>query len=105
MAEKLLEKPETPSPANPEVPMTLSELQSGDLIFAAAPIHNDGGIPDLAEDALIAAPGTRGMLVNIGHLEEDPEQTIYLVRFEDAEGELGPPVGCLPEELSAGPVG
>jgi len=84
--------------------MALSELQSGDIIFAATAIYNDGGVPDLPEDALIAEAGTRGMLVNIGHFEDDPNQEIYLVRFEDAAGELGPPVGCWPEELSDQPA-
>jgi nitrogen fixation protein NifZ len=39
------------------------------------------------------------VLLNVGHVEAEPEQTLYLVRFEDADGNLGPPVGCLPEEL------
>ena len=45
-------------------------------------------------------PGRRGVVVNFGHVEADLEQEIYLVRFEDAGGTLGPPVGCLPEELT-----
>lgn len=80
--------------------MALSELQSGDILYAAAEIRNDGGIPGLEPDALLARPGTRGMLVNIGHVEEDPNTLIYLVRFDDADGELGPGVGCLAEELT-----
>jgi nitrogen fixation protein NifZ len=38
--------------------------------------------------------------VQSGYAEEDESQMIYLVRFEDASGELGPPIGCLPEELT-----
>ena len=79
--------------------MKLSDLQPGDLVYAAAHIINDGGIPDLPEGALIAAPGTRGVILNIGHLEEAPERELFLVRFEDGEQRLGPPTGCWPEEL------
>jgi len=80
--------------------MALNELQSGDIIYAAAEIRNDGGIPELEPEAVLAVPGTRGMLVNIGHVEEDPNTLIYLVRFEDAEKNLGPAVGCLAEEVT-----
>jgi len=72
----------------------------GDIVFAREALYNDGGIPDIAEDALLAAAGGRGVVVNSGHLAEDPQQLIYLVRFEDTEGMLGPPVGCLHDELS-----
>ncbi len=83
--------------------MALSDLQSGDMVFAAATIVNDGGIPELPADAVLAQPGRRGMLVNIGHLEEQPQREIFLVKFEDGSGELGPPVGCWPEELTDDP--
>lgn len=82
--------------------VNLSELEIGDMVYADATIVNDGGIPELAEDAVLAEPGTRGVIVNTGYVEEQPEQLIYLVRFEDANGDLGPPTGCLPEELRAG---
>jgi nitrogen fixation protein NifZ len=81
--------------------MTLEQLSPGDIVYAATDIANDGGIPDLAENALIASAGTRGVIVNIGHLEEDPERELFLVRFEGKDLELGPPTGCWPEELSA----
>lgn len=80
--------------------MKLEELQPGDILFAAARITNDGSIPGLPEDSVIAEPGTRGVLINTGHLEENPNQELYLVRFEQADGELGPPTGCWPEELA-----
>lgn len=79
--------------------MDLTELNPGDVVYAATAIHNDGGIPDLEPGALLADAGTRGVLVNIGHLEEDPEQAIYLVRFEGTGMTLGPPTGCWAEEL------
>lgn len=81
--------------------MELLQLKPGDLIYAAIDIHNDGGIPDLPEDELIASAGTRGVIVNIGHLEEDPDRELFLVRFEGADLVLGPPTGCWAEELSA----
>jgi len=75
----------------------------GEIVFSRELLANDGGIPDLAEGAVLATPGRRGVVVNVGHAELDPAQTIYLVRFEGesgALGDLGPPVGCLPEELT-----
>ena len=81
--------------------VTLEQLNPGDMVYAASHIFNDGGIPEIPDDALLAKPGTRGVIVETGHLEEAPERTIYLVRFEDAELNLGPPTGCWPEELSA----
>lgn len=80
--------------------MDLNQLGPGDLVYAATDIHNDGGIPDVAADALIATAGTRGVILNIGHLEEDPDRELYLVRFEGEGAVLGPPTGCWPEELS-----
>jgi nitrogen fixation protein NifZ len=81
--------------------MELEQLQPGDAVFAASDIFNDGGIPNLPADALLARTGTRGVIVETGHLEEAPQRQVYLVRFEDAELNLGPPAGCWPEELSA----
>lgn len=80
--------------------MNIDALQPGDVIYAASHIFNDGGIPEIPEDALLAAPGTRGVLVKTGWLEAAPERRIFLVRFEDAELNLGPLAGCWPEELS-----
>ncbi|HTY99584.1 MAG TPA: nitrogen fixation protein NifZ [Rhodocyclaceae bacterium] len=71
----------------------------GDVVIARDALYNDGGIPDIDADALLAGPGSRGVVVKAGHVEAAPDQEIYLVRFEDANGVLGPPVGCLPEEL------
>lgn len=84
--------------------MNLEDLQPGDVIYAAEVITNDGSITWAAEDALLADAGSRGMLINVGHLEEDPEQMLYLVSFETASGELGPQIACWPEELSAQPL-
>ena len=81
--------------------MNLEELQKGDVIYAAVTVANDGSVPGAGDDEVFAQRGTRGMLINIGHLEEDPNQTLYLVAFENEQGDLGPPVACLPEELCA----
>ena len=79
--------------------MNLRQLGPGDLVLAATDIFNDGGIPDLPADALIAHAGARGVILNIGHLEADPERELYLVRFEGQDHELGPPTGCWADEL------
>lgn len=34
--------------------MNLEDLQPGDLVFAASHIFNDGGIPDVPADELLA---------------------------------------------------
>lgn len=54
----------------------------------------------LPEDAGFARPGSRGVVVQIGAAAADMRQEIILVRFEGTDGVLGPPVGCLPEELT-----
>lgn len=81
--------------------MDIETLQPGDVVYAASHIYNDGGIPQLPQDALLAKMGTRGVLVQAGHLEAAPQRKVYLVRFEDADLNLGPPTGCWQEELTA----
>lgn len=80
--------------------MPLRELQPGDIVYAAQTIYSDGEIPGYPEDSVLAATGTRGVIINIGHLEQDPDKELMLVRFENAQQELGPPVGCWIEELT-----
>ncbi len=79
--------------------MSASELNPGDVVYAATDLFNDGSIPGLEEGTLLAAAGARGVLLKVGHLEEEPDRTLYLVRFEDAGLNLGPPVGCWEEEI------
>lgn len=81
--------------------MSLHELNPGDIVYAAKTIRNDGSVPGLEQDALIAEAGTRGVIINTGHLEEDPDRQLMLVRFEDAQQELGPAIGVWYEELTA----
>ncbi|TAJ82228.1 MAG: nitrogen fixation protein NifZ [Gallionellaceae bacterium] len=86
----------------------MGRFQMGDMVFAALNLYNEAleetgesGIPGVAPDALLAAEGTRGVVVNVGHAQEMPDEEIYLVRFEmDAAGTLGEPVGCLTDELT-----
>ena len=79
--------------------MSVKTLVPGDTVYAERELRNDGSVPDMEENALIAKPGTRGVLINIGHLEEQPDTTLYLVRFENPDLSLGPPVGCWPDEI------
>ncbi|HCI13299.1 MAG: nitrogen fixation protein NifZ [Gallionellales bacterium GWA2_60_142] len=86
----------------------MSRFQMGDMVFAAQDLYNEAleetgesAIPGTAPDELLAATGTRGVIVNVGHAKEMPDEEIYLVRFEiDAEGTLAEPVGCLSDELT-----
>lgn len=78
----------------------MEQYDIGDMVFPLEPIYNDGHIPELPEDALMAAPGATGVVVMFGYAEADPDQEIYLVRFEGEDGVLGPPVGCLTDELT-----
>ena len=79
--------------------MYVKTLEPGDTVFAARELRNDGSIPGIPENELIAEEGTRGVLINVGHFEEQPDETLYLVRFEKQDLSLGPPVGCWPEEI------
>ncbi|OUD14489.1 nitrogen fixation protein NifZ [Thioflexithrix psekupsensis] len=84
--------------------MSVQQLQPGDVVYARVDLYNDeGSIPELPEGAMIATVGTRGVVVNVGHLEQQPSLTLYLVRFEqkDQDNLLGPPTGCWPEELAS----
>ena len=84
----------------------------GDMVFAAVDLFNEevdengeSMMPEAAPGALLAAAGTRGMIVNVGHPESAPEQVIYLVSFETGPlngsiRELGLPFGCFSEELT-----
>jgi nitrogen fixation protein NifZ len=83
--------------------MSIKQLQPGDMVFAVNQVKNDGSVPQLAEDAIIADAGARGVLINTGHLEENPDKLLFLVRFENKDAELGPPVVVWEEEISATP--
>jgi nitrogen fixation protein NifZ len=84
--------------------MNLENLKPGDMIYAATDVFNDGSLPGVETDARIAVAGARGVLINTGHLEESPETLLYLVRFEDANMELGPAVACFADEVCPEPM-
>ncbi len=85
----------------------MNQFNPGDMVFASVDLYNDpmedsgeSAIPGIAANELLASAGARGVVVNAGHVEADPTQAIYLVRFESAVGgTLGEPIGCLAEEL------
>ena len=85
----------------------MSRYGMGDLVYAAQDLFNEpveetgeSAIPGVEVGVLLAAAGTRGVVVNVGHPEALPEEEIYLVRFETGpDGNLGEPIGCLREEL------
>lgn len=80
--------------------MALIDLQPGDIVYAAQTIYSDGEIPGYPENSILATAGARGVIINVGHLEENPDKELMLVRFENDKQELGPPVGCWVEELT-----
>lgn len=80
----------------------VENLQPGDTVYSAQAIHNDGSFPGYAADELLVAAGSRGVVINIGHIEDQPAQQVFLVRFELPETkELGPEIGCWAEDLTA----
>lgn len=81
---------------------TVQQYHIGDMVFAAEDIFNDGGMPGFEdEEALIVPSGLRGVVVHFGVAEMDETKEIYLVQFENGpDGNLGAPIGCLPEELT-----
>ncbi len=81
--------------------INVETLEEGDVVFAATPLYNDGGLEDVAEGALLYPTDTRGVIVRKGHLEENEGVSVFLVRFEDAAKNLGEPIGCFAGELKA----
>lgn len=79
--------------------MRIEDLDLGDVVFAAHHIINDGSMPECQEGEILAEAGARGVIVMKGHIEEDENRFVFLVRFEDAELNLGRPVGCWSEDL------
>lgn len=89
----------------------MSRFEMGDLVLATHDLFNDpveetgeSAIPERAAGELLAAAGTRGVVVNVGHAEAEPGTEIYLVRFETGpDGTLAEPIGCLADELGYEP--
>ena len=70
----------------------------GQRVIALDDLVNDGSHPEREPDALLAARGSVGEVVNIGHAP-DLNEPVYLVQFE------GCVVGCLEIELVPAPLG
>ena len=83
--------------------MNVEDLDIGDVVYAARLIADDGSIPGGVEGDVLAEIGTRGVITLIGHIEEEPSRTVFLVRFEDKNMNLGNPVGCWTEDLIVEP--
>ncbi|MGY6277032.1 nitrogen fixation protein NifZ [Methylomonas sp. MgM2] len=79
--------------------MNVEELDLGDVVYAAHTIVDDGSMPDSQEGEVLAEEGTRGVIVMKGYVEENPNRSVFLVRFEDTEMNLGRPIGCWSEDL------
>jgi nitrogen fixation protein NifZ len=80
--------------------MKVEDLEIGDVVYAANTITDDGSIPDGIEGKILAEAGARGVITLIGHVEEEPSRSVFLVRFEDKDMNLGSPVGCWVEDLT-----
>lgn len=82
--------------------MNVEDLDLGDMVYAAHAIVDDGSMPEAQEGDVLAEAGSRGVIVMKGHAEEEPTRTVFLVRFEDKELNLGNPIGCWVEDLAVG---
>jgi nitrogen fixation protein NifZ len=83
--------------------MRVEDLNIGDVVYAAKTILDDGSIPQGSIDTVLATAGTRGVITMIGHVEEEPGRSVFLVRFEDEEMNLGNPIGCWVDDLAVEP--
>jgi nitrogen fixation protein NifZ len=70
----------------------------GQRVIALDDLINDGSFPDRPLDALLAARGSVGEIVKIGHAQ-DLNEPVYLVQFDGAV------IGCLEIELVPAPLG
>ena len=83
--------------------MNVEDLEIGDVVYAARLIADDGSIPGGVDGDVLAEAGTRGVITLIGYVEEEPNRSVFLVRFEDKDMNLGNPVGCCVEDLMIEP--
>lgn len=83
--------------------MNIEDLDIGDIVYAAKTITDDNSIPGEVKGEILAEAGTRGVITLIGHVEEEPDRSVFLVRFEDKDMNLGSPVGCRVEDLAMEP--
>jgi nitrogen fixation protein NifZ len=83
--------------------MRVEDLELGDVVYAAQTITDDGSIPNGSEGEILAEAGARGVITLIGHVEEDPNRSVFLVRFEDKDMNLSNPIGCWLDDLTMEP--
>jgi nitrogen fixation protein NifZ len=84
--------------------MKVEDLDIGDMVYAAKTIIDDGSMPQGNAGDILAEVGRRGVIVMIGHVEEQPERSVFLVRFENDNLDLGDPIGCWIEDLAVAPA-
>ena len=65
--------------------MNVEDLEIGDVVYAARLIADDGSIPGGVDGDVLAEAGTRGVITLIGYVEEEPNRSVFLVRFEDKD--------------------
>lgn len=70
------------------------KYQWGQKVRALVDLVNDGSYPDQPEDALLAAEGDPGEIVQVG-LHTESNTPVYMVEF--ATNRV---VGCLEEEIT-----
>lgn len=71
----------------------LPKYQWGQQVRCLVDLVNDGSYPNVPEDAMLAATGTVGEIVQVGS-HVDSNTPIYLVEFDQKFV-----VGCLEEEI------
>lgn len=79
--------------------MSTYYMRPGDAIEAARDIMNDGTFP--SDQTLLVKKGTKGVIVQIGHLEESDDKLVFLIRFENDDKDIGPPIGCWEEDIQS----
>lgn len=84
--------------------MNIEDLDLGDVVYAAHAIVDDGSMPDSEDNGILAEAGSRGVIVMKGYVEEEPGRSVFLVRFEDRQLNLGRPIGCWSEDLMIGTI-
>jgi nitrogen fixation protein NifZ len=71
----------------------LPKFQWGQRVRCLIDLVNDGSYPNAEEDALLAAAGTVGEIVQVGS-HVDSNTPVYIVEFDERYV-----IGCLEEEI------
>ncbi|MEQ1529445.1 MAG: nitrogen fixation protein NifZ, partial [Methylococcales bacterium] len=80
--------------------MKVEDLSIGDVVYAANTICDFGSMQNDCKANVLAKAGCKGVITLIGHVQEQPERSVFLVRFEDETMNLGSPVGCWLDDLT-----